>query len=89
MNRLSSALFYVRSVYISSNILRAYYSFTHRRHFVRFASLLSRRVALRRVLCEVRTKYLYVGGGIARRHNIKALIKYRPATLFFFIKIGL
>ena len=32
----------------------------------------------------LRTYYLYVAAGIARdrRHNIKALIQYRPASLF-------
>jgi len=69
-------------------------SFTLRRHFALFASVLSRRVALRSVLGTHYIYiyiyiyiYLYVAVGIARRRNIKALIKYRPAAFFSFKKL--
>jgi hypothetical protein len=81
MYRLSTAQFYVRAVYTSSYILRAYSLFYASSPFLS-ASRRSCRVALCRFLSEVRTKYLHVAAGIAKRHNIKTLIKYRTAALF-------
>jgi len=37
---------------------------------------------LRRVICDVRTKQLYVVSGIERRHVIKTINKCRLATIF-------
>ena len=48
------------------------------------ASRRSRRVELRRVICDERTNELYVVAVIVMRYSIKALTKCRPATVLCF-----
>jgi hypothetical protein len=57
---------------------------------LRVALVARRRVESSRVFCVVQIKYLYVVSfrELASRLSNKALIKYRPATLFSFRKNG-